>query len=319
MSFRELCDCIYKGRRIYLFTTVVVLFLTLIFIYITPTLWGTKYVVKKPSQSQNFNYKQYLGSIKEFLSKEQYEKLNSSNAIFYLFNASYNSDINKREFFEKKQNGIDVNKKNLSLISSTENRDKKYYTLSFVSESDKNIINDTIAYEKLISEKLNFQLNSEIENILNIKLKELEGERELLVESAKFKKEIERNKLEMSYQVALSAKQVSPINTANKSDSFININLGSDGLRRALVELSDNSKLSIYEPELVLIDSKINSLKRIKEEELKVNFFKAVSSPQYNIEKLTPKVPLLIIISIFFSFVISTGLVILRKIFNEDF
>ena len=296
-----------------------------------PSVWSTKATIDNPLKVD----------ILPLLKKtDQINQLGlggvpSGNELFSEFIREFNKRDNQRDFLRKssffKHEVID---KNLDaqaqhrwlqdwsmliraevLAKPKEPQTKTGYELIVAADSPETSTKLHEAYTKYISALQKKRLTENLIAELDIKLKALSLQQNIMAEDAKIRIERDRKSATYSMNVAKAANIEKPIENYNGSDRF-SASLGVGALTEQ-AKILDSMTLDEYQPKLVDLKVAIKRLKEIDLTGIDFKSFTYLDSPNEPLARDKPKRSLIVVLAALLGGMFGVGIVLVRFSFRD--
>lgn len=272
----------------------------------------------------------------QMLSSGELDALIEQEAIFDRFVLAFNASDNKRSFLKQapaykevlEQLGVDVNDSHAyrvaingwlrKLRAVVDNKKRpELITLSAQSITDSSSLELLNDYTSFINKKVTEGLMEDLRSTLRIKNNELSQQLESLNELAAQQLELEIAKAEQALIIASAANIRKPVQNLNKEELFA-IDLGADAISEKVNVLKSLEDLSILDPNISQISSKLTVLKREFPKIENISVFSYLESAELPLNRDVPKRTLIVVTGCLLGFILGVAVVLVRYVLNKD-
>ncbi|MBU5690559.1 LPS O-antigen chain length determinant protein WzzB [Vibrio cholerae] len=321
---RELLQVLYQGKWIIFITTLCISIMAIFYVLVAQEWWTARATVSQPRLHDIADFqksvKRYQTLFNDYpkdgniIFSKDLDLLDDPKNIFNLFLQEFNANGNKRLFMQTNSNFLSLQKKlidesDLDVLSDFQEKWFKrieavaldngndIYMLRFQSTEKSNSLVLLKEYIDFVNQRVNHQIHSDFLNLVSIKINEIKQQEYNLILQAelKLKMEIERSKYALN--IAESAGLEFPIQNFGDKEIF-QINIGSRALRAKLDVLKSIEELSIFEPKLHVLRSKLEQYdlnRETAEKNIKINSFYYLDSPEKPLNRDKPKRLLIVV------------------------
>lgn len=352
IDLKELIVALWQGRFIIIVVTVVCAAIAVAYALLAKDKWTSEAVV---TATQISNYSAYQKMVNDFqpvfdvyqgggtiLISEKLDDFLLSENLFQIFMQQYQSRANKKTFFSsspdfqaelkilqkdiKGENYIDAEarlyktwyqKLTASAVKSKNNVES--FTLQGIQDNAEMSFVFLGGYIEFIEMKAQNIALANLKSAVEGKRSELSQQKALLVDQAKSRLQSERELTKYALQIAKAAGVTQPQQNLGNEELFA-INIGSNALaaKATVLDSLTLSQLSIIEPRLQVVESKLNLLD-ILQVGSTVSFqtFQYIESPEKPLDRTSPKRPLIAILGVLLGGMLGCLIVLVRFAFRE--
>ena len=294
IDLKELFIALWQGKLTIIFTTLVFAVGAITYALTAQEWWSSSAKIAVP-QVQDFT--EYQSQVKQYqpifdvyqedgtiLVNDFLDGLIDSEILFQSFIMAFESNKNKRNFLDS--NAVFhnfMNKLNADADADADEATRRLYnawfsklTASQADKSNKNIIELKVQattkldsynmlqnYITYISDIVRRDALQNLNAVITSKINELLQQKTALSLQAKQNLEVEIQRAEYALQIAKAAKVNTPVQNLGEKEIF-SINLGSAAIEAKINALKTISNLSVIEPRLQQIDSKLTLINNTK-------------------------------------------------------
>ncbi|PMK05038.1 Wzz/FepE/Etk N-terminal domain-containing protein [Vibrio sp. 10N.261.55.A7] len=349
MGLRELLEVLWQGKYIILVTTMIFALSTILYTLFAQEWWSSNAKVTLP-QAQD--YSQYQLQVKQFqpvfdlyqedgtvLVGENLDDLVDREALFKGFITAFNSNKNKRTFLENNQvfqefkSNLDIKKsggqenvtthlynKWFSRLSArkADKTEEFIYDLSMQATTKLDSYKMLQDYISFISQVIQQDLLLNLQANITSKKNELLQKKSVLGLHAKQKLEVETRRAEYALKIAEAANVIHPYQSSGDNELF-SISLGSKALEAKIEALKKVNNLSVIEPRIQQINSKLDLLSSTQiNRTVQFGTFRYLEEPQEPEYRDKPKRTLLVLLGAIFGIVFGSGISLIRSFARSD-
>ncbi|MDE1210228.1 Wzz/FepE/Etk N-terminal domain-containing protein [Vibrio aestuarianus] len=346
IDLKELFIALWQGKLIIILTTLVFTIGATTYALTAQEWWSSSAKIAVP-QVQDFT--QYQSQVKQYqpifdvyqedgtiLVNDFLDGLIDSEILFQSFIMAFESNKNKRNFldsnavFQDFKNKLDADA-DADADEATRRLYNEWFSKLTTSQADKNIIELKVqATTKLDSYNMLQNYITYISGIvqrdalLNLKAAIISKKNELLQQKnalslqAKQNLEVEIQRAEYALQIAKAAKVDTPVQNLGEKEIF-SINLGSAAIESKINALKTISNLSVIEPRLQQVDSKLTLINNTKIN-LDIEFatFQYLDDVQIPLNRDKPKRALIAVLGALLGGMLGVAIVLVRFAFREE-
>lgn len=346
IDLRELFAALWKGKWIIIACTFVCTALAITYALMAKEQWSSTAKIAEPQVS---DYSEYQNQVVKFqpifdvyqedgtiLVSEALDGLKDSENLYDLFIDEFNSSSNKKAFLEKSP----AFKKEAELLDDPQDEDalRKLYSawyklLSIKPEDAKRVdgpyvitvsaetsqdsfklLNNYIAF---VDGKVHQKALNNLAATISSKKNELKQQLIMLTKQAAQRLLVEKERSEYALNIAKAAGVSKPLQNFGDKEIFA-INLGSDALTAKVNALSKVKNLSVIEPRLEQLSSKLDQVEQLKiDNKVKFSAFRYLDQPERMVSRDKPKRSLITILGFLMGGMIGVGFVLIRFVFKD--
>jgi chain length determinant protein (polysaccharide antigen chain regulator) len=352
IDLKELIVALWQGKFTVIAVTVICTAIAITYALLAKEKWTTEAVVTAPQVSDYSAYQKMVNDFQPLFDVYQddgtiliSEKLDDfllPENLFQIFMQQYQSRANKKAFvssssdFQAELKGLQKDIKgedykdaeaklygewyqNLTANVINSKNDIESYTLQGVQDNAEKSLEFLNEYIKYIEMKAQNIALANLKSAVEGKHSELSQQKALLVDQAKSRLQSERELTKYALQIAKAAGVSQPQQNLGNKELFA-INIGSSALE-AKVKVLDSltlNQLSIIEPRLQTVDSKLNLLSSL-EVSSGVSFrtFRYIESPEKPLGRTSPKRLLIAVLGVLLGGMLGSFIVLVRFAFRE--
>lgn len=347
IDLRELFTALWKGKWIIIACTVVCTLLAIAYALLAKEQWSSSAKIAEPQVS---NYSEYQNQVVRFqpifdiyqedgtvLVSESLDGLIDSAKLYNLFLDEFNSSSNKKVFletsavFEKEKAQLDnpddedaLRKlysdwyKMLSIKADDEKKADGPYLLTASTETSQGSLDMLNHYIRFIDKKVHQKAFSNLSATIDSKRNELKQQLIMLTKQAEQRLLVEKERSKYALNIAEAAGVSKPLQNFGDKELFA-INLGSDALRAKVKALEKVKNLSVIEPRLEQISSKLDQIKELNiDKNVEFSAYRYLDRPEREVSMDKPKRALIAILGLLLGGMIGCGLVLVRFIFKLE-
>lgn len=344
VDLRELVKALWDGKLIIVLSVLVFAISSVLYALNAQEWWSSKAKIIQP-QDQDFaayqnHVKQYQPVFNVFqddgtvLISKELERLTDSKLLFKRFIDAFNSNDNKRDFFNSSKEF-----QTLSTLAEREatpdemrsfyaswmdkitvkqlGQDGDFYELAFQSmtkESSYSLLNQ---YIEMIIRKTHRDALNNLKAVVGSKQNELIQQQRVLERQAEIKLIVEIEKANFALEIARSAGVTQPIQT-NSSGEIFDIELGAKAIEAKIKALQSIKELSVIEPRLQQVNAKLTMLESLEVDSSiqfqTVSFYENVEQP---ITRDRPKRALIIALGTILGAMLGIAIALIRFAFRR--
>ncbi|MBD1564513.1 LPS chain length-determining protein [Vibrio sp. S12_S33] len=349
IDLKELFMALWQGKWFIILTTLVFAIGAITYALTAQEWWSSSAKIAVP-QVQDFT--QYQSQVKQYqpifdvyqedgtiLVNNYLDGLVMPQQLFQSFIMAFESNKNKRNFLDG--NAVFQNFKNkldAEAEAEADEATRRLYNAWFsklaTSQPDKsnkniielkvqattkldsyNLLQNYIAY---ISDIVRRDALQNLNAIINTKKDELLQQKTALSLQAKQNLEVEIQRAEYALQIATAAKVYTPVQNLGEKEIF-SINLGSAAIEAKINALKTISNLSVIEPRLQQIDSKLTLINNTKiNPEIEFATFQYLDDVQMPFNRDKPKRALIAVLGALLGGMLGGAVVLVRFVFRKE-
>ncbi|WGK85224.1 Wzz/FepE/Etk N-terminal domain-containing protein [Vibrio aestuarianus] len=347
IDLKELFIALWQGKLIIILTTLVFTIGAITYALTAQEWWSSSAKIAVP-QVQDFT--EYQSQVKQYqpifdvyqedgtiLVNNFLDGLIDSEILFQSFIMAFESNKNKRNFLDSNAVFQDFKNK-LDADADADEATRRLYnewfsklTTSQADKSNKNIIELKVqATTKLDSYNMLQNYITYVSGIvqrdalLNLKATIISKKNELLQQKnalslqAKQNLEVEIQRAEYALQIATVAKVNTPVQNLGEKEIF-SINLGSAAIEAKINALKTISNLSVIEPRLQQIDSKLTLINNTKiNSDIEFATFQYLDDVQMPLNRDKPQRAFIIVLGVLLGGMLGVAVVLVRLAFRKE-
>lgn len=349
IDLKELFIALWQGKLIIILTTLVFTIGAITYALTAQEWWSSSAKIAVP-QVQDFT--QYQSQVKQYqpvfdvyqedgtiLVNNRLDGLVVPQQLFQSFIMAFESNKNKRNFldsnavFQDFKNKLDADA-DADADEATRRLYNEWFSKLTASHADKsnqnimelkvqattkldsyNLLQNYIAY---ISDIVQRDALQNLNAIINTKKNELLQQKNALSLQAKQNLEVEIQRAEYALQIAKAAKVNTPVQNLGDKEIF-SINLGSAAIEAKINALKTISNLSVIEPRLQQIDSKLTLINNTKiNPDIEFATFQYLDDVQMPLNRDKPKRALIAVLGALLGGMLGVAVVLVRFAFRKE-
>ncbi|WP_305842174.1 LPS O-antigen chain length determinant protein WzzB [Photobacterium leiognathi] len=332
----ELVKTLWQGKITIAVCTIVFTVCAVIYALTAQQWWTSKAVITAAQYQNTANIRSQITNLYAVIDDSS--KINSildSESLLNDYITEFNAFDNKKAFIENNEimkkyadeaELTDENKaqfiSNWAKRISASQPDKKnqpdVYQLSFEATSSKLAHDLLVAYSKDISDKVRDELIDALDAKISYSQQILQANKLALEASAKQQLASELIKTNYALDMAKSADVTKPLADMNNNELF-QIQLGTAALAEKSKVLDKIKDLSIFEPKLGIIHTKLELLSQIKlDHKISLQSVRYLQNTDYPISRDKPKRPLIAVLGFLLGIMLGVAIVLLKSAFNKS-
>lgn len=341
IDLRELFVALWKGKWIIIACTLVCTLLAIAYALLAKEQWSSSAKIAEPQVS---DYSEYQNQVVRFqpifdiyqedgtvLVSESLDGLTDSGKLYDLFLDEFNSSSNKKVFLETsavfEKDKMQLNNPNdedalrklysdwykmLSIKADDEKKVDGPYLLTANSETPQDSFNMLNNYIRFIDKKVHQKAFSNLSATIDSKGNELKQQLIMLTKQAQQRLLVEKERSEYALNIAEAAGVSKPLQNFGDKELFA-INLGSDALRAKVKALEKVKNLSVIEPRLEQLSSKLDQIKELNiDKNVEFSAYRYLDQPEREVSMDKPKRALIAILGLLLGGMIGVGVVFIR-------
>lgn len=352
IDLKELLFVIWKGKWTVVLSTLVVAAIAIAYALLAKQVWTTEATVTAPQISDFSEYQRMVRGYQPIfnvyqdngtvLVSKRLDDLVKPNTLFLAFVQNFNSLSNKRAFlenyepfkldlsaFEAKNNGaLDKResaqfysqwyKKLSSKFVKGRSENDFSYSLNGQAETSDTSYQFFLAYVAFVEKKANAILMNNLESMVQSKQNELSNQNAILLDQARNQLNVEKERAGYALQIAKAESIDKPVQNLGDSKEIFAINIGANALQAKVRALDSLKNLSIIDPKLDQIQSKLKLLQSMKlDKNIHFHSFQYITSPESPLSRTSPKRPLIAILGVLLGGILGVAIVLIRHAFKE--
>lgn len=345
IDLKELVTALWQGKWLIIISTLIFTLAAIGYALTAQEWWSAKATVSQPQLQGIASYQQTVkryqplfdvyqedGSI---IVSETLDLLTDPEVIFKRFIQEFNANGTKRRFMKADPTFLRLQKqllikddsevlqqfheewfKRIAAVSVDKKTDKEY-TLSFQSIDRASSLTLLNQYVVFVGNIINQQLHNDLANTLMAKFGELKQQEQSLLQQAKLRlqAELERTKLALTIAEAAEIKQ--PVQNLGTEDIFA-INIGSRALKAKVDALKSINDLSLFEPRLTTLQSKLSLEKTNGNDTSLISSFYYLDQPEQPLTRDRPKRTLVVVLGFLLGGMFGVAVVLVRSVFRKE-
>ncbi|MCG3864081.1 MULTISPECIES: Wzz/FepE/Etk N-terminal domain-containing protein [unclassified Photobacterium] len=330
IDFVELVKTLWQGKVTVVVCTAVFTICAIVYALTAQQWWTSKAIITAGQYQNTSNIRNQITNLYAVINdSSKINKVLSSDALLNDYITEFNAFDNKKAFIESNEimkqyaheaKITDENKtqfitnwvKKISADLFIKNQ-PGVYQLSFEATSPKSAYELLTVYSEYISNKVRDNLIKEIDAKISYNKQVLEANKRAFYARAKQKLDNELIKTKYALDMAKSADVIKPLSEMNANEMF-QIQLGTDALTEKSQLLEKVKDLSIFEPQLGIIDSQLELLSKIKlDSNIKVQSVRYLQNTDYPYSRDEPKRGLIVLLSFIIGLTLGSFIVIIKN------
>lgn len=347
IDLRELFAALWKGKWIIIACTFICTALAIAYALMAKEQWSSTAKVAQPQVS---DYSEYQNQVVQFqpifnvyqedgtvLVSKALDGLTDERKLYDLFIDEFNSSSNKKAFLETSA----IFQKDKAELDNPENEDalrKLYsdwykflsikpedakrvdgsYVITVSAETSQNsfeLLNNYIAF---VDTKVHQKAFNNLAATISSKKNELKQQSIMLTKQAEQRLLVEKERSEYALNIAQAAGVSKPLQNFGDKELFA-INLGSDALKAKVNALSKLKNLSVIEPRLEQLSSKLEQIDQLEiNKDVKFSAYRYLDQPEREVSRDKPKRSLIAILGLFLGTILGMFLVVIRYFFMKE-
>ncbi len=349
IDLKELFIALWRGKLIIIFTTLVFTMGAITYALTAQEWWSSSAMIAVP-QVQDFT--EYQSQVKQYqpvfdvyqedgtmLVNNYLDDLVMPQQLFQSFIMAFESNKNKRNFLDSNAFFQDFkNKLDADADADADEATRRLYnawfsklTASQADQRNKNIIELKVQattkldsynmlqnYITYISDIVRRDALQNLNAVITSKINELLQQKTALSLQAKQNLEVEIQRAEYALQIAKAAKVDTPVQNLGEKEIF-SINLGSAAIEAKINALKTISNLSVIEPRLQQIDSKLTLINNTKiNPDIEFATFQYLDDVQIPLNRDKPKRALIAVLWALLGGMLGVAIVLVRFTFRKE-
>lgn len=328
LDLRELCMALWQRKWVIAATTALFAVVGIVYALWAPQVWSTKAVIDLPQAKELAS----LNRLKLQADLVGLSGIPSEQEVFSDFVQRFNAYDRRRDFLqasdlftqEVKEQALDTKgqrrwvRKWAELIKA-EPVDKKKelpgVALSLSADTAETSLQMTQGYISYVVEQQRESLIEELKTSQEHRLDSLETQLKMVKEDAVLALKRDVANTELSAEVARAAGVSTPLENYADNDRFA-IMLGTKGLEARLKVLK-SIDLTVYQPKLAELQSKIDRLKALKLDDLHFQPFIYLDAPEEPLTRDKPKRPLVVVLATLLGGMLGIGIALIQHAFRR--
>ena len=341
IDLRELLMLLWKGKWIIIVCTILCTALAIVYVLMAKEQWSSTAKIAEPQVS---DYSEYQNQVVQFqpifdvyqadgtiLVSKALNELLEKKYLYRLFIDEFNSSNNKKVFletssvFQEDKAGLNDPKnedalrklyskwyKMLSIESEDSNKVDGAYIISVSSKTSQYSFNMLKNYVDFVGKQVHRKVLSNLTATISAKNRELKQQSLMLTKQAKKSLLVEIERSEYALSIAQAAGVEKPLQNFGDRELFA-INLGADALKEKVKALSKIKNLSVIEPRLEQINSKLEGIRQLNiDENIQFYPYRYLDLPEKKVFRDNPKRTLSILLGFIFGFFLGLVIVFIK-------
>ncbi|EGQ8492756.1 LPS chain length-determining protein [Vibrio cholerae] len=349
IDLKELFSALWQGKWLIIMTTLLFSVAAIGYALISQEWWSAKATVSKPQLQNITAYQQAVKRYQPLFDVYQedgtiivsnaLDSLIDSKLIFQQFIQTFNANGTKRSFMQTNPTFLALQKQLLTQINDPEAMQKLYeewferiqasaadkkandiFTLSFQSVDKASCLTLLNDYIQFVNQTLNQQLNANLISILTTKYGQLAQQEKNLLQQAQLRLHVELERTQYALNIAEAADIKQPVQNLGEQEIFA-INIGSRALKAKMDALKSIKDLSVFEPRLAILQSKLSQLDLetfSSEAKWSVSGFYYLDQPEQPLTRDKPKRALIVVLGGLLGGMLGVAIVLVRFAFRSE-
>ncbi|EOW9287862.1 LPS O-antigen chain length determinant protein WzzB [Vibrio cholerae] len=349
IDLKELFSALWQEKWLIIMTSLFFSVVAIGYALTAQEWWSAKATVSQPQLQGIASYQQAVKRYQPLFDVYQengtiivsnvLDSLIDPKLIFQQFIQTFNANGTKRRFMQTNPTFLTLQKQMLAQTNDPEVMQKLYeewferiqasavdkkandiFTLSFQSvdkASSLTLLND---YIQFVNQTLNQHLNDDLLSTLATKYGELTQQEKNLLQQAQLRLHVELERTQYALNIAEAADIKQPVQNLGEQELFA-INIGSRALKAKVDALKSIKDLSVFEPRLVILQSKLSQfdLETLSAEaKWSVNGFYYLDQPEQPLTRDKPKRALIVVLGGMLGGMLGVAMVLVRFAFRRD-
>ncbi|MFV0573834.1 MAG: LPS O-antigen chain length determinant protein WzzB [Vibrio sp.] len=346
IDLRELFAALWKGKWTIIACTVLCTALAIAYALLAKEQWSSSAKISKPQISDYSEYQNQVGQFQPVFDVYQDDgtilvsgalaRLTNADDLYHLFLDEFNSSSNKRAFLENSEAFL-AEKAQLENPDDEDALRKLYndwykfldikpddakningpYVLTASAESSQQSFNMLKNYIAYVDTQVHQKALGNLSAMINSKKNELKQQSIMLAKQAQQRLLVEKERSEYALSIAQAADVNKPLQNFGEKELFA-INLGSDALKAKVQALDKVKNLSVIEPRLEQLNSKLEQLDNLNiDKGVKFSAYRYLDQPEREVSRDKPKRALIAILGLLLGGMIGVGIVMIRFVFKD--
>lgn len=348
IDLRELFAALWQGKWVIVACTFICTALAIAYALMAKEQWSSTAKIAQPQVS---DYTEYQNQVVQFqpifdvyqgdgtvLVSRALDSLKDAGNLYDLFIDEFNSSSNKKAFletsaaFQKEKDLLDnlededaLRKlyndwyKFLSIKPEDAKRVDGPYVITVSAETSQQSFDMLNHYIDFIDTKVHQKALSNLAATISSKKNELVQQSIMLTKQAQQRLLVEKERSEYALTIAEAAGVTKPLQNFGEKELFV-INLGSDAIKAKVEALSKVKNLSVIEPRLEQLSSKLEQIEQLKiDNNVKFSAYRYLDQPEKKVSRDKPKRLLITILGFIIGLLLSAMVMIFKRtIFNYE-
>lgn len=192
------------------------------------------------------------------------------------------------------------------------------YLLTTSTETSQGSLDMLNHYIRFIDKKVHQKAFSNLSATIDSKRNELKQQLIMLTKQAEQRLLVEKERSKYALNIAEAAGVSKPLQNFGDKELFA-INLGSDALRAKVKALEKVKNLSVIEPRLEQLSSKLDQIKELNiDKNVEFSAYRYLDQPEREVSRDKPKRLLIAILGLLLGGMIGCGVVLIRFVFLNE-
>ncbi|EHS1090767.1 LPS chain length-determining protein [Vibrio cholerae] len=345
IDLKELFAALWKGKWLIIVTTLLFSAFAIGYALTAQEWWSAKAIVSKPQLQNITAYQQAVKRYQPLFDVYQedgtiivsnaLDSLIDPKLIFQRFIQTFNANGSKRRFMQTNPTFLALQKQandpevmqtlyegwfERIQASAVEKNANEIFTLSFQSVDKASSLTLLNEYVQFVNHTLNQQLNDDLLSTLASKYVELTQQKKNLLQQAQLRLQVELERTQYALNIAEAADIQKPVQNLGEQEIFA-INIGSRALKAKLDALKSIKDLSVFEPRLAILQSKLSQfdLETLSAEtKWSVNGFYYLDQPEQPLTRDKPKRALIVVLGALLGGMLGVAIVLVRFAFRSE-
>ncbi|EGR1307551.1 LPS O-antigen chain length determinant protein WzzB [Vibrio cholerae] len=358
IDLKELFVALWQGKWLIIIITLLFSVAAIGYALITQEWWTAKATVSQPQLQDIKAYQQVVKRYQPLFEAYQrdvanivsvvtnpqdrldgLDRLIDPEVIFRQFIQTFNANGTKRSFMQTNPTFLALQKQWLTQTeepeavqklyeqwfsriqaSAVDNKANDIFTLSFQSVDKASSLSLLNGYVNFVNQSLNQKLNQDLVSTLAAKHAELTQQQQSLLQQAQLSLQVELERTQYALAIAEAADIKQPIQNLGEQEIFA-INIGSRALKAKVDILKSIKDLSVFEPRLAILQSKLSQLDlETLSAEIKwsVNGFYYLDQPEQPMTRDKPKRALIVVLGSLLGGMLGVAVVLVRFAFRRE-
>lgn len=349
IDLKELFAALWQGKWLIIIITLLFSVAAIGYALTAQEWWSAKATVSQPQLQGIASYQQAVKRYQPLFDVYQedgtiivsnaLDSLIDPKLIFQQFIQTFNANGTKRRFMQTNPTFLTLQKQMLDQIDDPEVMQKLYeewferiqasgvdkkandiFTLSFQSVDKASSLTLLNEYIKFVNQTLNQQLNDDLLSTLATKYGELTQQEKNLLQQAQLRLHVELERTQYALNIADAADIKQPVQNLGEQELFA-INIGSRALKAKVDALKSIKDLSVFEPRLAILQSKLSQLDLetfSSEAKWSVSGFYYLDQPEQPLTRDKPKRALIVVLGGMLGGMLGVAMVLVRFAFRRD-
>ncbi len=349
VDLKELFSALWQGKWLIIMSTLLFSVTAIGYALNAQEWWSAKATISQPQLQGIASYQQAVKRNQPLFDVYQedgtiivsntLDSLIDPKLIFQRFIQTFNANGTKRSFMQTNPTFLALQKQWLTQTEDPEAIQKLYeewftriqasavdkkandiFTLSFQSVDKASSLTLLNEYVQFVNQALNQKLNQDLVSTLAAKQVELTQQQQSLLQQAQLSLQVELERTQYALAIAEAAEINQPLQNLGQQDIFA-INIGSRALKAKVDALKSIKDLSVFEPRLAILQSKLSQLNvdaLSAEAQWSVNGFYYLDQPEQPLTRDKPKRALIVVLGTLLGGMLGGAIVLMRFAFRRE-